>query len=57
MIKRIKIGNFRSFVKAEAEPQPFTLVIGANGAGKSNLPRASEEIALGLENHRDPNGA
>lgn len=39
MIKRIKIENFRSFVKAEAELQPFTLVIGANGAGKSNLLR------------------
>lgn len=39
MIKRIKFENFRSFVKAEAELQPFTLVIGANGAGKSNLLR------------------
>ncbi len=39
MIKRIKIENFRSFVKAEADLQPFTLVIGANGAGKSNLLR------------------
>jgi len=37
MIKRIKFENFRSFVKAEAELQPFTLVIGTNGAGKSNL--------------------
>ena len=37
MIKRIKFENFRSFVKAEAELQPFTLVIGMNGAGKSNL--------------------
>jgi len=39
MITRIKIENFRSFVKAEANLQPFTLVIGANGAGKSNLLR------------------
>jgi predicted ATPase len=39
MIKRIKIENYRSFVKAEADLQPFTLVIGANGAGKSNLLR------------------
>ena len=37
MIKRIKFENFRSFVKAEADLQPFTLVIGTNGAGKSNL--------------------
>lgn len=55
MIKRIKIENFRSFVKAEAELQPFTLVIGANGAGKSNLLRWFRLISKRQDSQRRAN--
>lgn len=37
MITRIKIQNYRSFVDAEVNLRPFSLVVGANGSGKSNL--------------------
>ncbi len=37
MITRIRIQNFRSFVDAEVKLRPFSLVVGANGSGKSNL--------------------
>ncbi len=39
MITRIKIQNYRCFVEAEVALRPFSLVVGANGAGKSNLLR------------------
>ncbi|MES2705931.1 MAG: AAA family ATPase [Verrucomicrobiota bacterium] len=39
MITHIKIQNFRSFVEAEVDLQPFSLVVGANGSGKTNLLR------------------
>ena len=39
MITRIKIQNYRSFVDAEVKLRPFSLVVGANGSGKSNLLR------------------
>lgn len=42
MITRIKIQNFRSFVETEVDLQPFSLVVGANGAGKTNLLRFIE---------------
>ena len=37
MLTKVQIKNFRSFVEAEAEISPFTLVLGANGSGKSNF--------------------
>ncbi|GAA5196543.1 AAA family ATPase [Microbacterium jejuense] len=37
MIKRLRLRNFKSFADAEIEFGPFTLLIGSNGAGKSNL--------------------
>ena len=40
MITRIHIQNYRSFVDAEVKLRPFSLVIGANGSGKSNLLRS-----------------
>lgn len=40
MITHIHIQNYRSFVDAEVDLQPFSLVIGANGAGKTNLLKA-----------------
>ena len=43
MITRIRIQNYRSFVDAEVGLRPFSLVLGANGSGKSNLLRAFED--------------
>lgn len=37
MIKHVKIENFRSFVEADVDLQPFSLVVGANGSGKTNF--------------------
>ncbi len=37
MITHIRIQNFRSFLDAEVDLQPFSLIVGANGSGKSNL--------------------
>jgi predicted ATPase len=39
MITHVRIQNFRSFVDAEVDLEPFSLVVGANGSGKSNLLR------------------
>lgn len=40
MITRLRIQNYRSFVDAEVKLRPFSLVVGANGSGKSNLLKA-----------------
>ena len=40
MIKQIHLENYRSFVDARVELKPFNLVLGANGAGKTNFLRA-----------------
>lgn len=45
MITKVHIQNFRSFLDAEVELEPFTLVVGANGAGKSNFLRFFNAIA------------
>jgi predicted ATPase len=37
MITQVRIRNYRSFVDAEVKLRPFSLVVGANGSGKSNL--------------------
>ena len=37
MLTRLKLRNFKSFREADIPLSPFTLVLGANGAGKSNL--------------------
>lgn len=37
MITRIYIDNFLSFVNFEWHPGPFTLILGVNGSGKTNL--------------------
>jgi len=39
MITHIRIQNYCSFVEAEVDLRPFSLVIGANGSGKTNLLR------------------
>lgn len=40
MITRVRIQNYRSFVDAEVKLRPFSLVVGANGSGKTNLLKA-----------------
>ncbi len=37
MLTHVHIKNFRSFVDAQTTLRPFTLVLGANGSGKSNF--------------------
>jgi predicted ATPase len=37
MITHVRIQNFRSFLDAEVDLQPLSLIVGANGSGKSNL--------------------
>ena len=44
MLTRVSITNYRSFRSAEVALSPFTLVIGANGAGKSNFLRFFADI-------------
>lgn len=45
MISEIKLENFRSIRKAEVTLSPLTIIIGANGSGKSNLVKALEFLA------------
>jgi energy-coupling factor transporter ATP-binding protein EcfA2 len=57
MITKVHIQNFRSFLDAEVALEPFSLVVGANGAGKSNFLRflnaiARAAIAGGIESTR-----
>jgi predicted ATPase len=40
MLTHIRLKNYRSFIDAEVDLAPFTLVVGANGAGKTNFLRA-----------------
>ena len=53
MIKHVKIQNFRSFVEAEVDLQPFSLVVGANGSGKTNFFRFLEKC-INLVSGADP---
>lgn len=39
-LKRLKLSNFKSFKEATIDFDKFTVIIGANGAGKSNLVQA-----------------
>lgn len=45
MISDIKIENFRSIRSSAVKLSPLTILIGANGSGKSNLVKAIEFIA------------
>ncbi len=45
MITHVRIQNFRSFVDAEVDLQPFSLVVGANGSGKSNFLRLFQTVS------------
>ena len=46
MIKEIHIQNYKSIVNAKIKLSPFTLLIGANGAGKSNFLNFIENTSL-----------
>ena len=46
MLTRVDIQNYRSIYKASVPLSPFTLLIGANGAGKSNFLRLLKELSL-----------
>jgi hypothetical protein len=37
VLERLQITNFRSIAQATVDLKPFTLLVGANGSGKSNL--------------------
>jgi ABC-type branched-subunit amino acid transport system ATPase component len=52
-IKEIALKNYRSFVDARCRLSPFTLIVGANNAGKSNLLRAVADLALWTCNYGD----
>lgn len=36
-LRRLRIHNFRSIIDADIEVHDYTMVVGANNAGKSNL--------------------
>lgn len=44
MINEIHIQNYRSIVNAQVKLSPFTLLIGANGTGKTNFLRLIKEL-------------
>ena len=47
-IKEIALKNYRSFVDARCRLSPFTLIVGANNAGKSNLLKAVRDVSGGI---------
>lgn len=46
MITSIEIENYKSIVKASIELSPFTLLIGANGTGKSNFLQLLNQVSI-----------
>jgi ABC-type uncharacterized transport system ATPase component len=55
MITHVRIQNFRSFLDSEVDLQPFSLIVGANGSGKSNLLKFFAAIS-GQAPAADPQG-
>lgn len=49
MITKVIIKNYRSIVNAEVTLQPFTLIIGANGSGKSNFLQFLQDITTNFD--------
>src|SRR5579871_4719442 len=45
VLQKIQIKNYRSIADASVELQPFTVLLGANGSGKSNLLRLLEDLS------------
>lgn len=54
MLQRLHVKNYRSIVDATVELRPFTVLIGANGSGKSNLLRLLRELSLSGTRARVP---
>jgi predicted ATPase len=53
-IKSLKIDNFKTLLNFELiEPNPFSVFVGANGVGKSNIFEALEFLTLRLTNYSD----
>ena len=52
-IKEIALKNYRSFVDARCRLSPFTLIVGANNAGKSNLLKAFADLSMFVSRHGD----
>ena len=52
-IKEIALKNYRSFVDARCRLSPFTLIVGANNAGKSNLLKAVRDVASDNRDEQD----
>jgi len=46
MINWIDIKNFRSIQESRLDFSPLTVIVGANGSGKSNLVKALEFISM-----------
>lgn len=57
MITHVRIQNFRSFLDTEVDLEPFSLVVGANGSGKTNLLRFFEVVTQKAEFIDDERGA
>lgn len=36
-LRRLRIHNFRSIIDADVEVHDYTMIVGANNAGKSNV--------------------
>jgi predicted ATPase len=49
MLTKLEIHNYKSIYDATIELSPFTLLIGANGTGKSNLVSLLEELSQGAK--------
>jgi len=47
MIKELKLSNFRSYRDAKFEFSPFTVIVGPNGSGKTNIIEAINFISTG----------
>lgn len=45
VLQKIQIKNYRSIADASVDLQPFTILLGANGSGKSNLLRLLEDLS------------
>ena len=48
MIRRVKIRNYKSIKNCDVELKPFTILVGRNGAGKSNFLNAVRLVTEGL---------